>query len=219
MANKDAFYEAILSAGAGTQKTASEHDIIAALEGTDLSEDELNKLASELEAALGDLDDVDDVDDVDEVDEVDEIDEADGEETEDADKSAAEEDDADVVTDAETEDVAEEETEAEEVDDEAGEDTDDEVDTEVDSEEEIEDDEDLESLAAAYEAEYEKYASEGRTVKDYIFDQVEDEEFASVVGDMAEKLAFVSELPVFMVADDLMTTISEKISAGENQNA
>lgn len=199
MANKDAFYEAILSAGADMQKTASEHDIIAALEGTDLSEDELNKLASELEAALDDLDDVDDVDDVDEVDEVDETED---EDTEDADKSAAE-DDADVV-----------ETGEEEVEDPTEDETADEAD-----EEEVEDDEDLESLAAAYETEYEKYASEGLTVKDYIYNQVEDEEFASVVGDMAEKLAFVSELPVFMVADDLMTTISEKISTGENQEA
>lgn len=198
---KDAFYNAILNAGADMQKTASEHDILAALEETDLSEEELNKLASELEEALDDLDD-EDADDV----------EVETEDIEDADagKQAAEEDDADAEVGAD-----------EDVEDETGTDVEDETgtDEEADTNEEIEDDGDLESLAAAYDAEYEKYASEGRTVRDYVYDQVDDAEFAAVVGDMAEKLAFISDLPVFMVADDLMTTISEKISAGEHQDA
>ena len=185
---KDSFYEAILSEGANMQKTASENDLIAALENSDLSEEELNKLASDLEDALNDLDDVDEGEDTEGLDDVDDVDDVDeGEDTGD--------DEGD--TDAD---------ESEDTDADADEGEDDEI-------------EDIESLAAAYEEAYEKYASEGRTVRDYVYDQVDDAEFAAVVGDMAEKLAYVADLPVFMVADDLMTTISQKISAAEEQEA
>lgn len=189
-----AFYNAILQDGANMQKTASEQDILAALENSDLSEEELNKLASDLEDALNDLDDIDEVDETEETDET-EVEDTEVEETE--------------VDETETEVDETEETEVEETEV-------DETETEDAEEEEVEGD-DIESLAAAYEAEYEKYASEGLTVRDYVYNQVEDAEFAAVVGDMAEKLAYVSELPVFMVADDLMTTISAKISATDNE--
>lgn len=194
-----AFYNAILQDGANMQKTASEQDILAALENSDLSEEELNKLASDLEDALNDLDDIDEVDETEETDET---------EVEDTEVEETEVDEVETEVD-ETEETEVEETEVEETEVE-------EAETEDAEEEEVEGD-DIESLAAAYEAEYEKYASEGLTVRDYVYNQVEDAEFAAVVGDMAEKLAYVSELPVFMVADDLMTTISAKISATDNE--
>ena len=182
------FYDAILNAGADMQKTASEHDILAALESSDLSEDELNKLASDLEDALN-AEDIDDIDDV-----------LDDEGVED--------------TDAEDVDTEDEEGTTDDTDVDDVEDVEDDTDTE---DAEDAEDVDIESLAAAYEAEYEKYASEGLTTRDYVYGQVEDAEFAAVVGDMAEKLAFVADLPVFLVADDLISTISNKISAAENQ--
>ena len=86
---------------------------------------------------------------------------------------------------------------------------------ETSEEDEEVDETDIEQLAAAYEEEYEKYASEGYGVREYVYNQVADEEFACTVGDMAEKLAYVAELPVFMVADDLINTIVSKISEDE----
>ena len=165
-ANNNSFYDAILSAGASMEKMASENDLAKALEETDLDENELNKLASEIEDALNDIDDIDDVDDVDENDSAENVDEA----SEDAEDAEDAEDDEEV------------------------------------------DETDIEQLAAAYEEEYEKYASEGLGAREYVYNQVADEEFACTVGDMAEKLAYVADLPVFMVADDLINTISSKIS-------
>lgn len=174
------FYDSIISAGMSMQKTASAQDIEKVLEDSDLSAEELNKLASEIEDALND-EDIDDIDDA----EVNEnVDEVEGEGSDDI-------EDTDVDEDAEGES------------------------DELEGEGSDEADYDVEQLAAAYDEEFNKYASEGKSTRDYVFDKVADEEFACTVGDMAEKLAFVAELNPFIVADDLLNMIASKIDSEE----
>lgn len=70
---------------------------------------------------------------------------------------------------------------------------------------------DMEALAAEYDEAYEKLASEGYSIADYAYSKVANEEVASFVGENAEKLAAVSGLNPLIVADDLLDQIMSQI--------
>lgn len=176
MTNSDSFYDEIMNdAGALMSKQASydEESIEKALNDSDLSEEEINKLASEIEDMIDE-----DEDDI-------EIDE-DGE--------GADEDDTGVNVD---------------IDEGEGED--------VDS-----DDIDVEQLAAYYDEVQEKYASAGEGVAQYVYDQIgnpDTEEaihLATTIEETAEKLAYVSGISAYAVADDLLMNIASKLENSED---
>lgn len=178
MTNSDSFYDEIMNdAGTLMSKQASydEESIEKALNDSDLSEEEINKLASEIEDMIDE-----DEDDI-------EIDE-DGE--------GADEGDADVDVDVD-----------EDVD----------ADSDVDS-----DDIDVEQLAAYYDEVQEKYASAGKGVAQYVYDQIgnpDTEEaihLATTIEETAEKLAYVSGISAYAVADDLLMNIASKLENGED---
>ena len=83
------------------------------------------------------------------------------------------------------------------------------------------DEEDFAKLAAHYDEMQEKYASAGLGVADYAYDQMgcpEDEQavkLATLVGEKAEKLAYVAEISPYAVADDLLMAIADVMTAEE----
>ena len=79
------------------------------------------------------------------------------------------------------------------------------------SEEEAVSEDDMEALAAEYDEAYEKLASEGYTIADYAYSKIANEEVANFVGENAEKLAAVSGLNPLIVADDLLDEIVSQI--------
>ncbi|MGL5718199.1 MAG: hypothetical protein ACRCX2_34660 [Paraclostridium sp.] len=70
---------------------------------------------------------------------------------------------------------------------------------------------DFEMIKEAYELAEEKLASQGFTALDYVFNKTANEEMACFITDKAEKLAFLSDRPTLMVADEILGTISEKL--------
>lgn len=161
--NSDSFYDEIMNdAGSLMSKQASydESSIEKALNDSDLSEEEISKLASEIEDMINEDDD----EDV----------EIDGE----GDVDDGDVDDGDV--------------------DEG-------------------DDVDVEQLAAYYDDLQEKYASAGAGVAQYVYDQLgnpDSEEaihLATVVEETAEKLAYVSDISPYAVADDLLMNMASKL--------
>ena len=150
--NSDSFYDEIMSdAGSLMSKQASydESSIEKALNDSDLSEEEISKLASEIE---------------------------------------------DMINEDDDEDV------------------------EIDGDGDVDDgDVDVEQLAAYYDDLQEKYASAGTGVAQYVYDQLgnpDSEEaihLATVVEETAEKLAYVSDISPYAVADDLLMNMAAKL--------
>ena len=174
----NSFYDAIMTdANSLMSKEASydEQSIEKALQDSDLSEDEINKLASELEDMLNDDDSDDDID----------------------------------VDDEGGDDVID-------VDDEGGDD-----DIDVDDEGGDDEDIDIEQLAAYYDDVQEKYASAGLGVADYVYNQLgcpdepEAVHLAKTIEETSEKLAYVTEISPYVVADDLLNAIAAKLENDE----
>lgn len=98
---------------------------------------------------------------------------------------------------------------------------------EDDSEEENlaseDEDSDFSKLAEYYDEVYEKYASEGLGVADYAFNQMgcpDDEDcikLATSIGEAAEKLAYVSEISPFAVADDLLLAVADEMGINDTE--
>lgn len=165
--NSDSFYDEIMNdAGSLMSKQASydESSIEKALNDSDLSEEEISKLASEIENMINEDDD----EDV----EIDGDGDVGGGDVDDGDVDDGDVDDGDV---------------------------------------------DVEQLAAYYDDLQEKYASAGAGVAQYVYDQLgnpDSEEaihLATVVEETAEKLAYVSDISPYAVADDLLMNMAAKL--------
>ena len=102
-------------------------------------------------------------------------------------------------------------------DDEAEDDGEGEGEDELESEAGELDEEDFAKLAEYYDDVQEKYASEGLGVADYAYDQLGNPDdamaikLATIVGEQAEKLAYVTEISPYAVADDLLMAIANKM--------
>lgn len=183
-ADRNSFYDELMNDASSLMSKEASYDeksIEEALSASDLSEEEINKLASEIEDMLNEEDTV-------------EIDE---------------EDDSD---DSEASDDAEGEIpETEEVED-----------TENTAGDEELEEIDVEQLAAYYDEVQEKYASANEGVAQYVYDQLgcpDTEEaihLASVVEETAEKLAYLSDISPYAVADDLLAAMAAKIENGDD---
>lgn len=66
-------------------------------------------------------------------------------------------------------------------------------------------------LKKAYEVAEQKLASAGFTVVDYVLEKVASENTALFVTENAEKLAFLSDKPILQVADEIISTMAEKL--------
>ena len=83
------------------------------------------------------------------------------------------------------------------------------------------DEADFAKLAAHYDETQEKYASAGLGVADYAYDQMgcpEDAQavkLATLIGEKAEKLAYVAEISPYAVADDLLMAVADLVTAEE----
>ena len=69
----------------------------------------------------------------------------------------------------------------------------------------------FEMMKKAYELAGEKLAEAGYSVADYVFNKTASEDIACFIADKAEKLAFLSDRPVLMVADEILGSVSEKL--------
>lgn len=184
MANNGSFYDTIMNDAQSLmekQASADPEVLDDILQGSDLDEGDLQKIASQLDQML--QEDPEDIDD-----------------------------EIDVKDEGEDNDP----TSDEDLDD--GEGTDD-----ADGEEQTAefDEEDFAKLAAHYDEMQEKYASAGLGVADYAYDQMgrpDDEQsvkLATLVGEKAEKLAYVAEISPYAVADDLLMAVADCVVAGE----
>ena len=188
------FYDTIMSDAQSLmekQASADPEVISDILQDSDLSESELQKIATQLEAMLEE--DPEDIDD-----------------------------DIDVEGEEETpgEETPDEELESEASDGEETPDEELEPDTEEGEEQTAElSEEDFAKLAEHYDEMQEKYASAGLGVADYAYDQLgrpEDEQavkLATLVGEKAEKLAYVAEISPYAVADDLLMAVAGCMTA------
>jgi hypothetical protein len=66
-------------------------------------------------------------------------------------------------------------------------------------------------VLAAYDKAFEKLASQGYNVADYVYSKVQDEKIACEIAENAEKLAFVTEQNPLKVADDIIETITSML--------
>lgn len=186
----NSFYDAIITdANSLMSKEASydEQSIEKALNDSDLSEEEISKLASAIEDMLDEDDSDDDIDTGDEGADDTDVDGEDADDT-DVDNDGADNTDVDGEGDEGTED-----------------------DEEVD----------IEQLAAYYDEVTEKYASAGLGVADYVYNQLgrpDDEgaiHLAKTIEETSEKLAYVTDISPFVVADDLLNAIAAKLESDE----
>ena len=207
MPNTSSFYDAIMNDAQSLmekQASADPEVLDGILQGSDLNEGELQKIANQLEQIL--QEDPEDIDD-------DDID-VDGEET-DADAEAGNEPTPDVDLD---------EGEGPDDNDDAGEENNDEPGEGGEEQTAEIDEEAFAKLAAHYDEMQEKYASAGLSVADYAYDQMGNPEdaqavkLATLIGEKAEKLAYVAEISPFAVADDLLMAVADLVTAeDENQ--
>ena len=188
-ADRNSFYDELMNDASSLMSKEASYDeksIEEALSASDLSEEEINKLASEIEDMLNEEDTVE-IDEEDDSDDSEASDDAEGEipgteEVEDTENTAGDE---------EPEDEESEDDESEEID--------------------------VEQLAAYYDEVQEKYASANEGVAQYVYDQLgcpdaeEAIHLASVVEETAEKLAYLSDISPYAVADDLLAAMAAKI--------
>lgn len=198
-ADRNSFYDELMNDASSLMSKEASYDeksIEEALSASDLSEEEINKLASEIEDMLNEEDTVE-IDEEDDSDYSEASDDAEGEipgteEVEDTENTAGDEE----PEDEEPEDEEPEDDESEEID--------------------------VEQLAAYYNEVQEKYASANEGVAQYVYDQLgcpDTEEaihLASVVEETAEKLAYLSDISPYAVADDLLAAMAAKIEDGDN---
>lgn len=193
-ADRNSFYDELMNDASSLMSKEASYDeksIEEALSASDLSEEEINKLASEIEDMLNEEDTV----------EIDEEDDS---------------DDSEASDDAESEIPGTEEVE--DTENTAGDEEPEDEEPEDDESEEI----DVEQLAAYYDEVQEKYASANEGVAQYVYDQLgcpDTEEaihLASVVEETAEKLAYLSDISPYAVADDLLAAMAAKIEDGND---
>lgn len=77
-----------------------------------------------------------------------------------------------------------------------------------DSEKDVAEDE---IVKKAYELAEQKLAERGLSVEDYVFQKTANEEVSEFIADYAEKLAFLSDRPTLQVADEIITSVTEKL--------
>ena len=70
---------------------------------------------------------------------------------------------------------------------------------------------DEEVIKQAYELAEQKLASNGFSVADFVFEKCANEEVSLFIAENAEKLASLSDKPILQVADEILSTLSEKL--------
>ena len=206
MPNVSSFYDAIMNDAQSLmekQASASPEVLDSILQDSDLNEGELQKIANQLEQML--QEDPEDTDD-----DIDVEGEEGNEPTQDEPLDNGEP--VDEPVDGEGEEQTAEVDEDGETDDEP-------VDGEGEEQTAEVDEEVFAKLAAHYDETQEKYASAGLGVADYAYDQMGNPEdaqavkLATLIGEKAEKLAYVAEISPYAVADDLLMAVADLVAA------